>query len=136
MSSVSELLGPILFTRTIPWDDLRGHSLPDGGERSYVMSKTFILMATTRELARRLEGTGVDVIAGDALAPCVVARRRRIRPAGHGGWPGSHMQRLSSSVSGGWPLAQRVAQCLGCNPVLAEVIIWHPGSHRSSVEGS
>lgn len=29
-----------------------------------MMSKTFVLMATTRELARRLEGAGVDVIAG------------------------------------------------------------------------
>lgn len=45
-------------------DNLRGQTLPDSGERSYVMSKTLILMATTRELARRLEGTGVDVIAG------------------------------------------------------------------------
>jgi hypothetical protein len=46
-------------------DDLRGHHLPDSGERAYVISKTYILMATTRELARRLEGTGVDVMAGD-----------------------------------------------------------------------
>jgi hypothetical protein len=45
-------------------DNLRGQTLPDSGERSYVMSKTLILMATTRELARRLEGTGVEVIAG------------------------------------------------------------------------
>lgn len=46
-------------------DDLRGHHLPDSGERAYVISKTYILMATTRELARRLEGTGVDVMAGE-----------------------------------------------------------------------
>jgi hypothetical protein len=83
MSSVSELLGPILYTRTIPWDDLRGHSLPDSGERAYVMSKTFILMATTRELARCLEGTGVDVLAGDALALRWGAWRRHIQPIGH-----------------------------------------------------
>lgn len=46
-------------------DDLRGHHLPDSGERAYVISKTYILMSTTRELARRLEGTAVDVMAGN-----------------------------------------------------------------------
>jgi len=48
-------------------DDLRGRGLRDSGERSYVMSKTYMLMANTRELARRLEGTGVDVIAGETI---------------------------------------------------------------------
>lgn len=47
-------------------DDLRGRGLKDSGERPYVMAKTYLLMANTRELARRLEGTGVDVIAGEA----------------------------------------------------------------------
>lgn len=45
-------------------DDLRGRNLPDSGERAYALSKSYLLMANTRELARRLEGTGVDVIAG------------------------------------------------------------------------
>lgn len=47
-----------------PQDDLRGRNLTDSGERPYALSKTYILMALTRELARRLEGTGVDVIGG------------------------------------------------------------------------
>jgi hypothetical protein len=48
----------------LPQDDLRGRGLTDSGERPYVMAKTYLLMANTRELARRMEGTGVDVIAG------------------------------------------------------------------------
>lgn len=58
-------------------DNLRGQSLPDGGERSYVMSKTLLLMATTRELARRLEGTGVDVVAGERQGTAWVQHSRR-----------------------------------------------------------
>lgn len=49
-------------------DDLRGRTLPDSGERAYALSKSYMLMAN-RELARRLEGTGVDVIAGEAAPP-------------------------------------------------------------------
>jgi hypothetical protein len=45
-------------------DDLRGRSLTDSGERPYVLSKSYLLMGNTRELARRCEGSGVDVIAG------------------------------------------------------------------------
>jgi hypothetical protein len=45
-------------------DDLRGSNLTDSGERPYALSKTYLLMGLTRELARRLEGSGVDVIAG------------------------------------------------------------------------
>lgn len=48
-------------------DDLRGRTLPDSGERAYALSKSYMLMAGTRELARRLEGTGVEVIAGQHL---------------------------------------------------------------------
>jgi hypothetical protein len=48
-------------------DDIPGRNLRDSGDRAYGISKTFKLMALTRELARRLEGTGVDVIAGTAL---------------------------------------------------------------------
>lgn len=45
-------------------DDLRGRSLTDSGERPYVLSKSYVLMANTRELARRCEGSAVDIIAG------------------------------------------------------------------------
>lgn len=48
-------------------DDLRGRTLPDSGERAYALSKSYVLMAGTRELARRLEGTGVEAIAGQHL---------------------------------------------------------------------
>eukprot|EP00882_Tetradesmus_deserticola_P000889 GHRQ01000963.1.p1 GENE.GHRQ01000963.1~~GHRQ01000963.1.p1 ORF type:complete len:445 (+),score=210.22 GHRQ01000963.1:166-1500(+) len=62
MSSFVENFGLLgLYTRTLPWHDLRGATLPDSGERAYTLSKTYILMAA-RELARRLEGSGVDVI--------------------------------------------------------------------------
>jgi NAD(P)-dependent dehydrogenase (short-subunit alcohol dehydrogenase family) len=44
-------------------NDLRGARLNNSGEEAYVQAKTLLLMAT-RELARRLEGTGVNVIAG------------------------------------------------------------------------
>lgn len=53
-----------VYTRHLPFDDIPGRSLPDSGERSYTLSKVYILMAT-RELARRLEGSGVDVVAGE-----------------------------------------------------------------------
>lgn len=45
-------------------DDIKGQRLADSGERSYVIAKTMLLMST-RELARRLEGSGVDVMAGE-----------------------------------------------------------------------
>ena len=66
VSSISEQLGLFaLYTPTIPYDDIPGYNLgTDSGEKPYVMAKTHILMATTRELAKRLEGSGVDVIAG------------------------------------------------------------------------
>lgn len=51
------------YTLSIPYNDIQGYNLKDSGERPYVMTKTMLLMAQTRELARRLEGTGVDVIA-------------------------------------------------------------------------
>jgi hypothetical protein len=44
-------------------DDLRGARLHSSGEEAYVKAKTYLLMSG-RELARRLEGSGVDVIAG------------------------------------------------------------------------
>eukprot|EP00879_Flechtneria_rotunda_P014905 GHRR01015573.1.p1 GENE.GHRR01015573.1~~GHRR01015573.1.p1 ORF type:complete len:335 (+),score=75.55 GHRR01015573.1:764-1768(+) len=63
MASVAEQLSMLaLYTTKIHWDDLRGRHLPDSGERPYTISKVYILMES-RELARRLEGTGVDVIA-------------------------------------------------------------------------
>uniref|UniRef100_A0A383VFY4 Uncharacterized protein n=1 Tax=Tetradesmus obliquus TaxID=3088 RepID=A0A383VFY4_TETOB len=62
MSSFAENFGLLgMYTRSLPWGDLRGATLPDSGERPYTLSKTYILMAA-RELARRLEGSGVDVI--------------------------------------------------------------------------
>lgn len=64
MSSFAENFGLLgMYTRSLPWGDLRGATLPDSGERAYTLSKTYILMAA-RELARRLEGSGVDVITG------------------------------------------------------------------------
>lgn len=55
-----------------PQDDLRGRNLSDSGERPYALAKTYLLMGLTRELARRLEGSGVDVIAG-ATTGCATA---------------------------------------------------------------
>lgn len=70
VSSISEQLGLFaLYTPRIPYDDIPGYNLgDDSGEKPYVMAKTHILMATCRELAKRLEGTGVDVIAGVTTA--------------------------------------------------------------------
>jgi hypothetical protein len=66
MSSFAENFGLLgMYTRQLRWDDLRGAGLTDSGERPYTLSKTYILMAA-RELARRLEGSGVDVITGGA----------------------------------------------------------------------
>lgn len=67
VSSISEQLGLFaLYTPTIPYDDIQGYNLgTDSGEKPYVIAKTHILMASTRELAKRLEGSGVDVIAGE-----------------------------------------------------------------------
>jgi hypothetical protein len=68
MSSFSENFGIFgVYTRHLPWHDLRGATLPDSGERAYTLSKVYILMAA-RELARRLEGSSVDVLAGAATA--------------------------------------------------------------------
>jgi NAD(P)-dependent dehydrogenase (short-subunit alcohol dehydrogenase family) len=53
------------FAAPLHIDDIRGQRLADSGERSYVIAKTMMLMFT-RELARRMEGTGVDVMAGNA----------------------------------------------------------------------
>ncbi|KAF6266590.1 NAD(P)-binding protein [Scenedesmus sp. NREL 46B-D3] len=62
MSSFVENFGLLgIYTRRLPWHDLRGASLRDSGERPYTLSKLYILMAA-RELARRLEGSGVDVL--------------------------------------------------------------------------
>jgi hypothetical protein len=64
MASFSENFGIFgVYTHHLPWHDLRGATFPDSGERPYTISKTFVLM-TARELARRLEGSGVDVFAG------------------------------------------------------------------------
>jgi hypothetical protein len=64
MASFAENFGLLgMYTRQLPWDDLRGAGLTDSGERPYTLSKTYILMAA-RELARRLEGSGVDVLTG------------------------------------------------------------------------
>eukprot|EP00879_Flechtneria_rotunda_P001180 GHRR01001327.1.p1 GENE.GHRR01001327.1~~GHRR01001327.1.p1 ORF type:complete len:457 (+),score=134.36 GHRR01001327.1:109-1479(+) len=65
MASIGEAWG--IFTGytlpTLPFDDIPGYKLKDSGERPYAISKLFLVMGQTRELARRLEGTGVDVIA-------------------------------------------------------------------------
>ena len=63
-----EMLGRFgLYAGSIPWDHLKGFVAPDGtpdsGERPYTLAKTFILMYS-KELARRLQGSGVDVFAG------------------------------------------------------------------------
>lgn len=64
MGSVGEVMGiRYMMVHGIDWDDIPGRNLRDSGDRAYGISKTFKLMALTRELARRLEGTGVDVIA-------------------------------------------------------------------------
>lgn len=68
MSSFVENFGLLgIYTRRLPWHDLRGASLRDSGERPYTLSKLYILMAA-RELARRLEGSGVDVLTGGGAA--------------------------------------------------------------------
>eukprot|EP00775_Hariotina_reticulata_P007962 gene7963-8160_t len=63
VASVSEQLGLLaLYTAPLHIDDIKGQRLADSGERSYVIAKTMLLMFT-RELARRLEGSGMDVMA-------------------------------------------------------------------------
>lgn len=66
MASIVELA--VWYTTRLPWGDLRGRQLTDSGDRPYTLAKLFMLMAT-RELARRLEGTGVDVFAGGQACP-------------------------------------------------------------------
>jgi hypothetical protein len=64
MASVFEMLGLFgIYSGRIPWRDLKGSTMPDSGERPYTLAKTFILMYS-KELARRLQGSGVDVFAG------------------------------------------------------------------------
>jgi hypothetical protein len=65
MGSVFEATGAIgLYTRRLPWDDLRGSHLQDSGERPYCLAKTMFMMYS-RVLAEKLRGTGVDVFAGE-----------------------------------------------------------------------
>lgn len=99
ISSISEQLGLFaLYTPSIPYDDIPGYNLgDDSGEKPYVMAKTHILMATSRELAKRLEGTGVDVIAGETAASEIgpasekysMCRLHVHCSCGHRGWNGS-----------------------------------------------
>lgn len=63
-ASIGESWGLLTpYTLSMPYNDIPGHQLRDSGERPYVLSKTMVLMAGTREMAKRLEGTGVDVFA-------------------------------------------------------------------------
>ncbi|KXZ55461.1 hypothetical protein GPECTOR_2g1010 [Gonium pectorale] len=54
VASFGEMFGKV------HWDDLRGAKLESSGLRAYAASKLYLIMAS-RELNRRLRGTGVDV---------------------------------------------------------------------------
>jgi NAD(P)-dependent dehydrogenase (short-subunit alcohol dehydrogenase family) len=70
MGSVFEATGAIgLYTRRLPWDDLKGSHLTDSGERPYCLSKTMLMMYS-RVLAEKLRGSGVDVFAGGWVCGC------------------------------------------------------------------
>lgn len=51
-----------------------------------MVAKTYLLMSNTRELARRLEGTGVDVIGGECLVLCVWRVGRAGQSSRRWGW--------------------------------------------------